>query len=233
MMVSVSQRSARCKEEIKTIIYQDRRILAAEKPCGVLSTDEPGGMPELLRQELHEPHGCVLTVHRLDRAVSGLMVFARSHRAAALLSEQIRSGVFQKEYLAVVRGCPAQPEGTLTDHLIRDRGRRTTRIADESDPQAQEARLHYVVLDEHAGYALLRIRLLTGRTHQIRVQFSGRGMPLLGDRKYGCGEDCPIGLWSWSLSFLHPQTGEAMTLRRLPPQAAPWTPFSDALARLP
>lgn len=120
------------------IVYQDRRIVVAEKPCGVLSTDEPGGMPELLRQELGEPKGCVLTVHRLDRAVGGLMVFARSHRAAALLSEQIRNGAFQKEYLAVVHGCPEQPEGLLTDYLTRDRKTRMTLIAAGEGADAQE-----------------------------------------------------------------------------------------------
>ena len=201
------------------IVYQDRRIVVAEKPCGVLSTDEPGGMPELLRQELGEPKGCVLTVHRLDRAVGGLMVFARSHRAAALLSEQIRTGAFQKDYLAVVHGCPEQPEGLLTDYLTRDRKTRMTLIAAGEGADAQEARLHYTVLAGHQGVTLLRIRLLTGRTQ-------------VGDRKYGYGEDCPIGLWSWLLSFRHPQTDEAVTLRRLPPPAPPWTPFRAPLAAL-
>ena len=203
------------------IVYQDRRIVVAEKPCGVLSTDEPGGMPELLRQELGEPKGCVLTVHRLDRDVGGLMVFARSHRAAALLSEQIRNGTFQKEYLAVVHGCPEQPEGLLTDYLTRDRKTRMTLIAAGEGADAQEARLHYTVLAGHQGVTLLRIRLLTGRTHQIRAQFAHAGHPLLGDRIYGVKKADPViekeparaALHAEQLCFLQPFTGERIVLR--------------------
>ena len=104
------------------ILFQDRRIVVAVKPSGVLSTDEPGGMPALLRQELHTE--CIRTVHRLDAPVSGLMVFARSAYAAGDLSRQIRDGTFEKHYLAVLRGAPPEREGTLTDLLARDKDAR-------------------------------------------------------------------------------------------------------------
>ena len=127
------------------ILYQDKRILVAIKPAGVLSTDEANGMPQLLRNALGEPNGCVRTVHRLDAAVSGVMVFARSAKAASVLSEQIRERQFDKEYLAVVHGHPDEA-GTLTDLLGRDSARRITYVADAPAKGVQEACLSYQVL---------------------------------------------------------------------------------------
>jgi len=209
------------------IIYSDKRILVAIKPAGVLSTDETGGMPSLLREALGDDRACVRTVHRLDAAVSGLMVFARSAKAASLLSEQIRNHGFTKEYLAVVHGCPP-PCGTLTDLLVRDKARRMTCVTYTPGKDAREASLSYRVVDSREGFSLVRISLHTGRTHQIRVQFSSRGYPLAGDRKYGTAEDRhPIALWSCRLRFLHPESGETMDFFRSPPPEYPWSLFSD------
>lgn len=169
------------------ILFQDRRIVVAVKPSGVLSTDEPDGMPALLRQELHTE--CIRTVHRLDAPVSGLMVFARSAYAAGDLSRQIREGTFEKHYLAVLRGAPPEREGTLTDLLARDKETRLTHVVTTREKGVQEARLRYRVLDSRAGLTLVQVQLLTGRTHQIRVQFSSRGLPLVGDRRYGLADD--------------------------------------------
>lgn len=207
------------------IVYQDKRIVVAVKPSGVLSTDEPGGMPSLLRQALDTD--CIRTVHRLDAPVSGLMVFARSAFAAAELSRQIRERTFEKAYLAVVRGVPEREEDTLADLLGRDRQTRLTYVAAAPDKGVQEARLKYRNLLSRNGLSLVRIELLTGRTHQIRVQFSSRGMPLAGDRRYGAADDpvSPIALWSAHLSFLHPESGERLTFDRLPPPISPWTLF--------
>lgn len=207
------------------IIYQDNRIVAAIKPAGVISTDKRRGMPDLLRQELHTE--CIRTVHRLDAPVAGLMVFARSVYAAGELSRQIREGTFEKSYLAVVRGAPEPREGTLVDLLGRDREKRMTYVAQEPGKGVQEARLRYRVLAEAGGLSLVRVDLLTGRTHQIRVQFASRGMPLAGDRRYGMEGDpvFPIGLWSYRLAFDHPETGERMVLERMPPEAEPWGAF--------
>ena len=207
------------------ILYQDKRILVAIKPSGVLSTDEEGGMPQLLREVLGDSNACVRTVHRLDAAVSGVMVFARSAKASSLLSQQIRERQFEKEYLAVVHGQPPR-EGELADLLARDKQRRITYVTDTPGKEAQEARLSYRVVAQRDGFSLVQIRLHTGRTHQIRVQFSSRGWPLLGDRKYGIDTaEHPIALWSHAIAFTHPETGETMEFRQNPPDVYPWNLF--------
>lgn len=207
------------------LLYQDKRILVCLKPAGVLSTDEPGGVPELARAALGDPGACVRTVHRLDRVVGGLMVLARSARAASELSAQIRAGTFGKEYLAVVHGAPAPAAGTFTDLLLRDRAARMTRVTDRLEKGVQEAVLDYETEAAREGLSLVRITLRTGRTHQIRAQFSARGLPLVGDKKYGLGEDCPIALWSHALSFRHPESDAPMSFTAPPPSLWPWTLF--------
>lgn len=203
------------------LIYQDRDVIVCIKPAGVLSTDEPGGLPELVRRELGDPDANVRTVHRLDRVVSGLMVLARTKKAAAALSQQIREDRFEKEYMAVVHGCPA-PEGTFRDLLQRNKQERKTYIAAEPGKDVQEAVLHYRLLAHNDSMSRVQIRLQTGRTHQIRAQFSGRGFPLVGDQKYGLQEDCDIALWSCRLAFDHPWTGKRMEFTAPPPTVYPW-----------
>ena len=210
------------------ILYQDERILVCRKPAGLLSTDDENGLPAVLRTQLGDAHACIRTVHRLDAAVSGVMVYARSQMAASLLSEQIREGKFQKEYLAVLHGAPDAPAGMLRDLLWRNRSTRRTVVVAEPRKDAKQARLLYRVLAEANGMSLVQIRLLTGRTHQIRVQLSSRGLPLVGDRKYGRGDEdgCAIALWSYRLRFFHPQTDELLEFSLEPPACAPWTDFS-------
>ena len=154
------------------------------------------------------------------------MVLAKSKAAASLLSEQIMSRSFEKEYLAVIHGCPADEAGTFTDLLIRDRYERMTRVADCPGKGVQEAVLDFSVLQKTDDLSLVRICLGTGRTHQIRVQFSSRGMPIVGDKKYGFAEeDCDIALWSFRLAFSEPFTGERMDFSLSPPNQYPWDKF--------
>jgi 23S rRNA pseudouridine1911/1915/1917 synthase len=208
------------------IIYQDRDIVVCVKPPRVLSTDEPGGVPELVREALGDPNANVRTVHRLDRTVSGLMVLARRSKAASELSRQIREGIFQKEYLAVVHGRPEPENGTLRDLLLRNKAERKTYVVTEPGKDVQEAILHYQTLNTAEDLSRVRIQLETGRTHQIRTQFSSRGMPLVGDRKYGKAEDdCEIALWSYRLAFLHPYRQEPMEFILEPPKDYPWSSF--------
>lgn len=204
--------------------YLDADIVVCVKPARVLSTDEPGGVPELVRQALGDEKADVRTVHRLDRVVGGVMVLARSAAAASELSRQIREGEFGKEYLAVVHGAPEEETGQLRDLLGRDKARRMTYVAQEPGKGIQEASLSYQVLNRTDSLSRVRIRLHTGRTHQIRVQFASRGMALVGERKYDTREDpCEIALWSQLLEFTHPRTGERMIFRVQPPQVYPWT----------
>lgn len=208
------------------ILYSDRDILVCIKPPRVPSTDVPGGLPELCRAALGDPKANVRTVHRLDQVVSGLMVLARSKKSASELSRQIRENEFHKEYLAVLHGTPPSPSGTLTDLLARNKEDRKTYVVQEPGKDVQEAILHYDTLAQTADFTKVSIELVTGRTHQIRCQFSSRSLPLVGDRKYGSSEDnCEIALWSSLLRFKHPWTGEEVTFTAPPPDEFPWNQF--------
>ena len=206
------------------LVYVDEHIVVCEKPPRVLSTDEPGGVPELVRRELGDEKADVRTVHRLDRVVGGLMVLVRNAKAASELSRQIREDQFEKEYLAVVHGKPEQNAGRLCDLLVRDKARKMTMVADAPGKDIQPASLQYWLQNEAENMSRVRIKLETGRTHQIRVQFASRGMPLVGERKYSTLEDpCEIALWSCRLVFTHPATGEKMEFSLEPPEIYPWT----------
>lgn len=208
------------------IIHSEDSFVVCLKPARVLSTDEPGGMPELVRTALGDPKACVRTVHRLDRVVAGLMVLARTPQAAGELSRQIRDNQFGKEYRAVVHGCPEEASGTYTDLLLRNKPERKTYVVREMAKGVQEAILDYEILEKAGDLTMVGIQLRTGRTHQIRAQFSSRGMPLVGDRKYSLNEDgCEIALWSSRVAFRHPVTGAPLEFTAPPPDEEPWNRF--------
>lgn len=208
------------------LLYVDETIVVCIKPARVLSTDEPGGLPDLVRQALRNPNADIRTVHRLDQVVSGVMVLARNAEAASELSRQIRENIFQKEYLAVLHGVPNTQTGTLTDLLYRDKARRMTMVTQKEAKGVQAASLSYVVTGIHKDLSRVSVQLHTGRTHQIRVQFASRGLPLVGERKYSELDDpCEIALWSNQISFIHPQSGERITFSKNPPAIYPWLLF--------
>jgi len=206
------------------LIHVDRDIVVCIKPPRVLSTDEPGGLPDLIREALGDTKANIRTVHRLDRVVSGLMVLARTNKSASELSRQIRNDEFEKEYLAVLHGIPDEDEGTLRDLLLRNKAERKTYVVSEAGKDVQEAVLNYRVLSKTEAFSKVQIELVTGRTHQIRAQFSSRNLPLVGDRKYSLYEDdCEIALWSHRIAFNHPYTGKRMEFVHDPPAVYPWT----------
>lgn len=207
------------------ILYADAAVAVVVKPAGVLSQgDAENAMPALLQKRLG---GAIFPVHRLDQPTGGVMVYARTQDAAAKLSAQMQSEAFGKEYLAVLDGTPEPAEGELNDLLFFDRQKGKSYAVRRKRAGVKDARLAYRVLAQAEGLTLVRVRLYTGRTHQIRVQFSSRGWPLTGDGKYGSRNNrCAPALWSAELHFAHPVTGETLTFRSQPPEAYPWTLFS-------
>lgn len=196
-------------------MYQDDNIIVAFKPYGLLS--EADGTNPNLPAVLKEETACdsIFIVHRLDRTTQGLMVYAKTQEAAKHLSKTIQDGKMDKTYLAVVEGVPEQARGEYADLLYFDRRKNKSYVVKRERKGVKQARLQYEVLQtiEHEGQrlSLLKIQLLTGRTHQIRVQFASRKMPLVGDRRYGCHIPADhIQLCAARLSFTHPVTGEAL-----------------------
>lgn len=200
------------------ILYEDEYLIVCLKPVGVLSQPDVTGsgdnMLALLGEQLVARDGkmpYIGLIHRLDRGVGGVMVFAKRQDVAGALSAAVANRTLVKQYMAVVHGKPAEMSGEWKDFLYKDAAKNKTFVVDRLRKGVKEASLDYEVMetkeDTPAGEcSLLRIRLHTGRTHQIRVQCSSRGMPLVGDGKYGARDHgLPIGLWSYRLTFAHPR----------------------------
>lgn len=205
------------------ILYEDKFIIVCVKDAGVLS--ESGGMPELLKESTGSKD--IFCVHRLDKDVGGVMVYAKTSQAAGKLSAAIAGKHFLKEYLAVVAG--QTPEcGTMRDLLFHDVRKNKTYVVDRERKGVKEAILDYRKLGFVDGLSLVYITLHTGRSHQIRVQFASRKMPLVGDGKYGSQHrEMPLGLWAYSLTFPHPVTGKTMCFKKSPPCLPPWSRFDS------
>ncbi len=193
------------------ILYSDENIIVCEKPAGVLSQNDVSGEKGLT--ELLVPYsrtGKVFPVHRLDRPVGGVMVYACDKGSCAVLSA---SGALEKTYLAIVSGSPEKESGEFFDYMYKDGAKNKSFVASKSRKGVKEARLLYEVVERYPerGLTMVKVRLITGRTHQIRVQFSSRGMPIVGDGKYGSRIKADnIALWSHILAFTHPKTGKRM-----------------------
>ena len=194
------------------ILFTDKDIIVCIKPVGMLS--EEGGMPDKLREECN---GEIYCVHRLDRAVGGLMVFARNKKAASALSALISGNGLEKDYLAIVPDKLAENKGIFEDLLFHDRQKNRSYVVKRERGGVKKAILEYEKLGCADSLALVRVHLITGRSHQIRCQFASRSMPLVGDVKYGSTvRDCDIALFSHHLSFTHPFTGEKLDFTAFP-----------------
>ncbi len=206
------------------ILYEDKHLIFAVKPVGVLSQKGDGeNMVDLLSQG----RGQVYPVHRLDRAVGGVMVFAKTSDCAARLSATVSRNEMVKEYVAVLCGIPEDESGILKDLLFKDSSKNKSFVVKRQRKGVKEASLEYRLLSTADNLSLVKIKLHTGRTHQIRVQFSSRKMPLLGDGKYGGKSNkCTVALWAHTLSFVHPYTKETLSFSQQPPNQYPWNLFN-------
>ncbi len=211
------------------ILYRDKDIVVAVKPVGILSQSDKTGEPSMIEILCEQLKKEIFSIHRLDRAVGGVMVFAFTRTAAGKLSGMMGTDRFIKEYLAVVHGTPQNEKGMLCDYLLHDPKRNITTVVSKNDRNAKEALLSYDLLQttEENDSSLVHIHLHTGRTHQIRVQFSSRNMPIVGDGKYGSRDRCGLALWSNRLSFSHPTRKKHLTFSALPDLTiTPWDRFS-------
>jgi 23S rRNA pseudouridine1911/1915/1917 synthase len=203
-------------------------MLICKKPAGVPSQPEPTGQDDLL-SALSKNYPTVKLIHRLDTPTGGVMVFGLSKKATAKLGTMVQDHEsFCKEYLAVLSSSPDNEEGTLRDYIYHDKRVNKAFIADSARKGCKEAVLDYrVIAKAEEGHTLVLVRLHTGRTHQIRVQFASRGLPLVGDGKYGSREKCPfIGLWAYRLTFPHPIKGTTVSVLADPDKnIAPWSIF--------
>ena len=208
------------------VLYKDASLIVCVKPAGV---DSETGMPALLKAQTGAREA--LCVHRLDRDVGGVMVYALDRRTAAELGRELAAGGFEKEYLAVVHGTMEKDAAELRDLLFHDRAKNKSFVVQRPRAGVKEAVLDYRVLQANGECSLLAVRLHTGRSHQIRCQFASHGWPLAGERKYDTREDpWPLALWSCFLAFTHPESGERLDFFLPPPETEPWTFFApDAL----
>ncbi len=195
------------------ILFQNSSIVVCIKPHGIPSQESQG---ENMIGLLKEATGCesIYPVHRLDTVTAGVMVYAKTQRAAAFLTKEIQENRFKKEYVAIVHGVPAPEEGIMEDLLFKDSKRNKSFVVKRERKGVKKASLEYRTLESKDGLSLVKIKLHTGRTHQIRVQFASRRHPVFGDGKYGASDNVPyIALYSHRITLREPESGEEMSFR--------------------
>jgi len=220
------------------ILYEDNHILSCIKPAGVLSQEDHTGdsdmltlIKDYLKVKYNKPGNVFVgLVHRLDRPVAGVMVFAKTSKAASRLSDQIRTHTFKKKYMAVIHGVP-QKSGTFRDFLLKNEKTNMVSVVEAEISGGKEALLDYSLIKtsdfNNKNLSLMEIDLHTGRPHQIRVQFASRKLPLLGDLRYGIDKTGEIALWSKSITIMHPTTKETLIFEKEPPKIEwPWSVFN-------
>ncbi len=218
------------------ILHEDNHILVAVKPQNLPTQADSSGdadflslLKDYLKQKYDKPGNVFLgLVHRLDRPTGGVMVFAKTSKAAERLCQAIREGDFEKEYLAVTVGCPKEPKAQLTHYLKKNPLTNVVSVVPSATEGAKRADLVYEVLETKGRVSLLKVRLLSGRSHQIRVQMAHIGCPVFGDVKYkgDIARGYPLALWAEKLAFTHPVTKERMVFLAYPPEEKePWKRF--------
>jgi len=218
------------------ILYEDNHLLVVEKPVNMLvqadKTEDEDLLTKLkayIKKEYNKPGAVFLSlVHRLDRPVGGAIIYAKTSKGASRLSDQLRRRVIEREYLGVVRGNVDNKRTVLKDYLLKDNQKNKVSIVKKQVKGSQTAILEFKGLGNKNNLSLLKIKLETGRSHQIRVQLAGFGFPLYGDQKYGAqinkvGQQ--IALWSHKLRFKHPTKDEMIEIVSNPPNISPWDQF--------
>ena len=210
------------------IIYEDNHLLVVVKPQGIpvqkaesSNDDFQSLLKDYLKRKYDKPGNVFLgIVHRLDQPVGGVMVFAKTSKAASRLSEQIRQNIWKKQYLAVVDGVPKEKKAVLEDYLVKNEEKNEVYVSKKGDPKAKFARLFYETLGSKNGRSLLKITLETGRAHQIRVQLSSRSLPIVNDHKYNKNSKniSDIALWAYSVEIIHPVTKEKLVFTKEMPE---------------
>ena len=220
------------------VLYEDNHVIVVEKPVNIPSQGDKTGDVDMLsivkhylKEKYQKPGEVYLgLIHRLDRPVGGVMVFAKTSKAAARLSEQVRTKQFEKQYLVVVDGKMDQEKGILEDYLLKNERNNISKVVKEGTKNAKLASLDYEVLKyaEDIQLSVVKVNLHTGRHHQIRVQFASRGHSLYADQKYGTrGRGKQIALWAYKLSFYHPITKQKLTFQVLPKMIGTWKILED------
>ena len=217
-----------------TVLYENEEMLAVVKPVGVVSERRPDGkgFPDMLEKFCWERgyQHPIYPVHRLDKDVSGVMLFAKTVEASSMLTAIITSGDMEKEYLAVVEGCPQLSQDRLFDLLYHDQAKNKTYVVKRPRRGVRDASLSYEVMQQDGETALLHIWLHTGRTHQIRVQFASRKHPVVGDRRYGSRMPATgLALFSHRITFVHPHTRKIMSFCAYPTPEQTWERYAEKI----
>ncbi len=217
------------------VIYEDNHIIVVVKPYNIPSQSDKTSDNDMLtivksyiKEKYNKPGNVYLgLVHRLDRPVGGVMVFAKTSKAASRLSESIRNKTFNKTYLAVVNGIFENKKGSIENYLWKDEALNMSKVVNKDKHAAKLAKLSYEVISEKNNLSLIKIDLETGRHHQIRVQFANLNHSLYGDQKYGNGpKNKQIALWAYKISFKHPIKDEIMEFKKIPPSKDAFEIFS-------
>ena len=218
------------------VIYEDNHLLVVEKPVNVLSQGDDTNdkdmvnlLKDYIKVKYNKPGNVFIgLVHRLDRPVGGIMVFAKTSKAASRLSEQVRNKSFKKTYRAVLNGNMRKDSDTLKDYLYKNKKTNMVSVVNKNHKDAKDAELSYETIAKNGKFSMVQVDLKTGRPHQIRVQFSSRKHPLFGDQRYGQDinkKGDQIALWSYKIEITHPTTKEKMEFICEPPNKYPWNLF--------
>ena len=223
------------------VVYEDNHVIIVHKESGeIVQGDKTGDKPlsetvkDYIRDKYHKPGNVFLgVVHRLDRPVAGLVVFARTSKALSRLNEMFRKGEVHKTYWAITKNAPAEPEGTLVNWIVRNEKQNKSYVYDKEVPNAKRAELKYRVIAHTENYHLIEVNLLTGRHHQIRCQLAHMGCSIKGDLKYGAERSNPdggISLHARRIAFTHPVSGRSVEIvAPVPAGDALWKALSEGM----